>query len=388
MMFKIPAAWIVVASAVFFQANALAATEAPPGIYLSTDYPALTLQSGQSSSIALTLRNQGVPPETLDLEVQGVPKAWKASLLGGGRPVESAMPASNQALSLKLQLEIPQQNPQSAYTLHVRADNPRYQLDLPIAIRLADRLPPQLSVQADLPQLTGSAHSAFDYQLKIKNDSDEDVLASLGAQVPQYFDASFTEGYGTQQVSAVPIKAGESKSVKLHVHPASGAASGRYDVAVQVAAAGVQASLPLKLDITGQPQLALAGRDGLLSTEAQIDQARTMSLTLRNSGSAVARDVELAATAPNGWVTRFAPDKVAALEPGKSAEVQLSLTPAAQSLAGDYMVKLQARAGGQSASSDLRVSVTTSSLWGVSGAVLIAIALLVLVGAVARYGRR
>jgi uncharacterized membrane protein len=52
------------------------------------------------------------------------------------------------------------------------------------------------------------------------------------------------------------------------------------------------------------------------------------------------------------------------------------------------MVKLHARSAGQSADGDLRVSVTTSGLWGVSGAILIAVALLALLGAVARYGRR
>jgi uncharacterized membrane protein len=52
------------------------------------------------------------------------------------------------------------------------------------------------------------------------------------------------------------------------------------------------------------------------------------------------------------------------------------------------MVNLQGASQGQSASGDLRVSVTTSSLWGIVGAVLIAIAILILVGAVARYGRR
>src|SRR5690606_11733387 len=93
------------------------------------------------------------------------------------------------------------------------------QLSLPIDITLADQLPPKLSIQTDLPQLTGSTKTSFDYQLTIKNDSGQDALASLAAQAPKYFDTSFTEGYGSQQISAVPIKAGESKTVKLHVRP-------------------------------------------------------------------------------------------------------------------------------------------------------------------------
>jgi uncharacterized membrane protein len=113
-----------------------------------------------------------------------------------------------------------------------------------------------------------------------------------------------------------------------------------------------------------------------------------MPLVLRNSGTAAARDIALDGTAPSGWKIEFEPARVALLEPGKTAEVQARITPAPQSLAGDYMVKLHARSAGQSADGDLRVSVTTSGLWGVSGAILIAVALLALLGAVARYGRR
>jgi uncharacterized membrane protein len=52
------------------------------------------------------------------------------------------------------------------------------------------------------------------------------------------------------------------------------------------------------------------------------------------------------------------------------------------------MATFRAEAGGQSSSADFRVAVTTSTLWGVFGIGLIAVALLVLVGAVARFGRR
>ena len=382
------ALWAAALCALSFQTAALAAETAPPGIELSTDYPSLTLKAGETSTIALHLRNRATPPERLALSVDGVPTGWKAALLGNGRPVGSAMPGSDDTLPLQLRLDIPQGDADSRHTLTVHADGDRRHLSLPIDVTLADQLPAQLSVQPELPQLTGSARTAFDYQLTVKNASGRDVLASLSARAPQYFDTSFTEGYGTQQISAVPVKAGESKTVKLHVRPPASAQSGAHEIQVEVAADGVKASTALKLDITGQPALDLSGRDGLMSTEARIGDTREMPLVLRNSGTAAARDIALDGTAPSGWKIEFEPARVALLEPGKTAEVQARITPAPQSLAGDYMVKLHARSAGQSADGDLRVSVTTSGLWGVSGAILIAVALLALLGAVARYGRR
>jgi uncharacterized membrane protein len=385
---RILALWAVALCTLSFQTAAFAADAPPPGIYLSTDYPSVTLKAGETSSISIQLHNQAMPPERLALSVDGVPEHWKATLLGDGRPVASAMPGSGQSLYLKLRLDIPKGDAQESGTITVHADGSQRHLSLPLDIRLAEQLPAQLSVQPELPQLTGSAHTAFDYQLTIKNDSGQDVLASLAASAPQYFDTSFTEGYGSQQISAVPIKAGESKNVKLHVRPPANATSGEHDIQVKVAADGAQAATALKLDITGQPSLDLAGRDGLMSASAQIGAASTIPLELHNGGTAAAQDIRLDGTAPSGWKVDFEPAQVPRLEPGKTVEVQAHVTPSAQSLAGDYMVKLHARSQGQSADGDLRVSVTTSGLWGVSGAILIAVALLVLIGAVARYGRR
>ena len=48
----------------------------------------------------------------------------------------------------------------------------------------------------------------------------------------------------------------------------------------------------------------------------------------------------------------------------------------------------RANAKGESSNADFRITVTTSTLWGIVGVGIIAVALLVLLGAVARFGRR
>ena len=68
--------------------------------------------------------------------------------------------------------------------------------------------------------------------------------------------------------------------------------------------------------------------------------------------------------------------------------VEYEMTPSAKALAGDYMTTLRAGTEGDSSSADFRITVSTSTLWGIVGAGIIAAALLVAVGAVARFGRR
>ena len=57
------------------------------GLYLLTDYPALTVQPGTTSTVNLKLRNYALAPERLSLSVSDVPQGWTATLLGGGQPV-------------------------------------------------------------------------------------------------------------------------------------------------------------------------------------------------------------------------------------------------------------------------------------------------------------
>ena len=68
--------------------------------------------------------------------------------------------------------------------------------------------------------------------------------------------------------------------------------------------------------------------------------------------------------------------------------MQALITPSDKSLAGDYMVSMRATSRGENASSQFRVTVTTSTMWGMAGAGVIGVALLLMLGAVARFGRR
>ena len=69
--------------------------------------------------------------------------------------------------------------------------------------------------------------------------------------------------------------------------------------------------------------------------------------------------------------------------------MQALITPTAKAIAGDYVTTLRASARGESASQTFRVAVTTSTHVGHHRrAASSAWRLLVMVGAVARFGRR
>jgi uncharacterized membrane protein len=358
------------------------------GLYLMTDYPAVSVQPGTTSTLNLQLRNYGLPPERLALSVAGVPKGWTATLLGGGQPISAAMPATDSSVSLDLRLDVPKDAAIGTDTLTVTAQGGATNVTLPLQVTLAKELPPKLSLNAQLPELRGSSKSSFDYTLTVKNDSGKKMLVSLAADTPRNFDASFTEAYGTQELTAIPIDAGKSKDVKLKVRPPSTVDADKYPVTVHVAAEGAQANTKLALDITGEPKVALSGRNGLLSTTAVAGKQTAVPVVVANTGTAPADDITLTGNPPNGWKIEFNPKVIDRIAPNQTKEVQALITPPENAIAGDYATSLSAATRGETGSANFRVTVTTSTVWGVAGAGIIGAALLIMVGAVARFGRR
>jgi uncharacterized membrane protein len=358
------------------------------GLFLLTDYPAVTVRPGTTSTISIRLQNYALPPERMALTVAGVPSGWTATLLGGGQPVAAAMATTNQSTSLQLRLDVPANAAMGTTNLTVSAKGQASDVSLPIAVTLARDLPAKLSLEPELPSLRGTSKSSFEYQMKVKNDSGRNLVISLAAQAPQNFETTFTEQYGSQELSSIPVEAGQSKTVKLKVRPPSTVGANRYPVTVRASAEDASADAGVALEIVGQPRLALTGRDGMVSGRAEAGKEASIPIVVTNTGTAPAEEIELTSSAPGGWKINFEPKTIDRIPPGQNKEVQALVTPPEKAIAGDYAPTLTASARGESASQQFRIAVATSTMWGIVGAGIIAIALLIMVGAVARFGRR
>lgn len=361
---------------------------APKGLWLITDYPAVTVRAGETATIRMKLQNAGLPPERMALSVQGLPSGWKAQIVGGGQPVEAAMPFTNDSVSLELRLDIPSSQTSGTFSLGVQARGNSASATLPLQVTLGNDLPAKLTLKPKLPSLKGTVRASFDYEFSVKNDSAKNVLVALAAETPPNFQASFTENYGSQEINSIPLDAGQSKDLKLKVQLPPDASAGDYKLLLTASAEGVHAEVPLALQATGQSKLKLSGKEERLSAQADAGKVTQIHLVLSNDGTAPAENISLSASPPTDWKVDFPSKTVAHLDPGQKQEVVADVTPSAKSIAGDYMTTFRASSSGDSTSAEYRIGVTTSTLWGAFGIAIIAIALLVLVGAVARFGRR
>ena len=358
------------------------------GLYLTTDFPAVQIRAGEETTLPLTIYNYGLPPQRTAVTIADKPADWKADVEGSGKPVSAAFVDYDGRASLNLKLNIPATAKPGDYKITINANGDGANSSLPISIRLAEPLAAKLTATPKFPVLRGSPKSSFDFNVAVKNESANDMTVNLRADAPGGFTTTFKEGYSTQEITSLSIKANESKDITVAVKPGPRAQAGETPILLAITGDKASVQAKLALDISGQPAITVTGQDERLSGEATAGQERTIPLVIRNTGTASARGVSLNATPPSGWKVAFDPKEIPEIAAGDEQKVSALVTPSAKAIAGDYMVSMRASGEGVSESANYRVTVTTSTLWGVTGIAVIGAALLVLVGAVGRFGRR
>jgi len=363
--------------------------DTPKGLFLTTDYPSQTVRAGEVTTIRLKLTNAGLPPEPVALALKDVPAGWKIDVLGGGQPVAAAMPGVNQDVALQLRVDVPKDAKPGSTKILVSAKGPIAQaVELPLTLTVGTEAPAKLSIKSRLPSLRGTPRSAFEYTVTVGNDSGKDLTVALSAQAPSNFQTTFTEGFGSNEISSIPIEAGQTKDIKVKVTPPRDVKAGDYPVLVKVASEGATAELRVTLQVSGQGRIALSTKDGRLSGEAEVGKTADYTLVVSNDGTAAIEEVELSGTVPTNWKVEFNPKTLPSVAPNEKKEVLVAVTPSDKTIAGDYVASFRANGRGESSNADFRITVTTSTMWGIVGIGIIAVALLVLLGAVARFGRR
>jgi uncharacterized repeat protein (TIGR01451 family) len=384
---------IFAAALLVVRAPAANAADTPPpdvkGLWLIADYPNIGARPGEEAHFNLSLVNYGLAPQLAALTLENVPQGWSAELRGGGRPVSAAFVDYNGKSHIELKVKVPADAKPQRYSFTVKATSAAAPAqELPLSVNVEPQSGAVLTAEPKLPTLRGTPHSSFDFRINVKNDSADNMLVTLAAQAPRGFQVVFKEGYGSQELTSLPFKAGESKELAVDVKPPATLAAGRYPIKVQLSSEHAKVETQLLMDVTGQPSVTLSGENDRLSGEANAGQEKRFTFILRNSGSAEARNITLSASPPSGWKVNFDPKEVPVLAPNAEEKVTATVIPSDKALAGDYMMSVRANGDAVSESVNYRVTVLTSTVWGVVGLGVIAASLLVLLGAVGRFGRR
>ncbi len=358
------------------------------GLGLSTPYPSQTVRAGETVTLAITVRNYGLAPQIVTLAVAKSVPGWKVSFLGGGRTVTAVAVGTDQEAALSVQLDPSPAARAGTYRFVLTAQGQGVAAELPLALTVGKVQPGRLQMQAELPVLRGPGTSSFRYRLTLKNESEKDMLVSLEAQMPKGFQVAFTPAFASQQVTSLPVKAGEARDLDAEVTLPQDVAAGSHALSVRAVSGEARAEVKLTIEVTGRPDLSISTPDGRLSGRAYAGRDTPVKLVVRNRGSAPARAVEVSSYEPTGWQVKFEPSRIEEIAPKGEAQVTATVRPSSKAIAGDYMLTLRATAGDSSSSAEFRVTVFTSTLWGIVGVIVIAVALGIVSLVVSRYGRR
>jgi uncharacterized membrane protein len=328
------------------------------------------------------------------LKFTAVPKGWRASLKGGSFTVTGVSVPDGKTRTLAFSADPEKGVAPGTYTFEIQGVTADEKLKADYAITVITRERSRMGaediqVTTSYPVLRGQTDATFEFSLDVANLSENDRTFNLAAQAPEKWEVSFKPGYEAKQISSIRIRGGGNQTVAVSLTPPRDTTSGEYPILVRISSGESKADVPLRVVLTGIYKLDAATPSGLLSSEAVTGQPTTVSLLVKNTGSAPNRNISLSSFKPENWKVEFKPEKIETLEPNAIKQIEATITPATTALVGDYSVGLMVDGEkGSSKTVEMRVTVRAPTAWGWFGVGLIALAIGGMGGLFVWLGRR
>jgi uncharacterized membrane protein len=362
------------------------------GIAIYTEYSGMFVPQGETVRMELTADNRGKKDENIIFSLTTIPKGWKASIKGPSYTVTSITVPGRKTRVLTFNAEPEKGTKPGNYLFQIDARTEDGQFTsgqkIDVTVREKTIAAEDFQVTTSYPVLKGQADAKFEFSIDVSNKSETDKNFTLSAQAPEKWETNFKPAYEQKQISSLRIKGGQNQSVSVEVTPPKDSAAGTYPIIVLIGSGEKKAEVKLAVVLSGTYQLDAGTPTGLLSLDASVGKTANLSVFVKNTGSAVNRNISFNSFKPENWKVEFKPEKIESLEPGALKQVEVSITPSAQALVGDYSVAVSVEGEKSSKTVELRVNVKTSSAWGWIGLILIVLVIAGLGGLFLRLGRR
>jgi uncharacterized membrane protein len=362
------------------------------GIAVFTEYSGVTVPRGETVKMDLTLENKGRKDETIDVKISTVPKGWKAALKGGSYLVSGMFVPNGKSKNLALSLEPDKTMGPGTYDFQFDAqtEDGKFTSTHKLTVTVQERTPgvDDIQITTSYPVLRGQTDAKFEFSLEVLNKIEIDRTFNLAAIGPEKWEINFKPSYEAKQISSFRIRGGQSQNVAVEVSPPREAQAGEYPILVRISSGEKKAEVKLMVVLTGIYKLDAGTPTGILSLEAVAGKTANFSLFVKNTGSAVNRNVTFSSFKPENWDVTFKPEKIDALEPNALKQIEVTIKPAAQALVGDYSVGCLVNGEKSDKTIEMRVTVKASTAWGWIGIGVIIIVIAGLSGLFIWLGRR
>jgi len=362
------------------------------GIAVYTEYSGVSVPRGEAVKMDLTLENKGRKDETIDVKISTIPKGWKATLKGGSYLVTGMFVSNGKSRNLALSLEPDKSVVPGDYVFQFDAqtEDGKFTSAHKIAVTVHEKTVgmDDIQITTSYPVLRGQTDAKFEFSLEVQNKIETDRTFNLAAMGPEKWEINFKPSYEAKQISSLRIKGGQSQTLAVEVSPPRDAQAGEHPILVRISSGEKKAEAKLTVVLTGIYKLDAGTPTGILSLEAIAGKTANFSLFVKNTGSAINRNISFSSFKPENWEVTFKPEKIDALEPGALKQVEVTVKTASQALVGDYSVGCMVNGEKSDKTIEMRVTVKASTAWGWIG---VGIIILVIAGLSALFvwlGRR
>lgn len=358
------------------------------GLHMSTDYPGISAQAGDSISFDLDFTNSG-SGEQVELSDSGLPDGFEGYFQGNGHQVSSVYVKNGESDSLvTYNITIPETAQDGDYKITLKADGTSHSSTLTIDLTVSELNLGASTLTTKYNNQSGAAGSTISYDTTLQNNSVDAQTFNFSADAPEGWSVTYKESSGSSNVTSVNVDGASSTTVTVTVQAPDDAEATDYTIPIHARTEnGDDLELDLNVTITGSYDLSFTTQNQTLSFNAKANTRNTVVMELTNNGNAPLTNINLTSSAPTDWTVEFSESTIDSLAAGASKEVTAYVTPAESAISGDYSVTMTATAEETSTSNAFRVTVETQTVWGIVGVVIIVAILGCLVAVFRKFGR-
>lgn len=362
------------------------------GLELNTSYTGMSVSPGDNLSIPVEVDNLSGSGLEADVAIRTMPENWEGYLQGGSYQVSRIFVRNGEdAADLTLHLTVPKELEEGTYTVGIEAAAENGASDyLEIQFQVNEKEAGRGSFTSEYPEQEGTSGTSFSFSTTLINNGLKPQSYSLSSNAPAGWSVSFTPSGETTKVAAVEVESGVSQGLTVDVVPPEMVEAGDYKISCSAVSAEETLNLELTVTVTGTYGIDVATPDGRLSFDAHANKESDVTLQIQNTGNVDLENVSLNSSAPSGWTVTYDADNnvLESIPAGTTTEVVAHVKPGSDAITGDYVVSFSASNSQISDSAEFRVSVKTSTVWGIVAVILILCTAGALGYVFKKYGRR
>ena len=357
-------------------------------------YTNVTVGPGQEFEMDAEVVNPRKATVQVAIDVGSAPEGWTAGFHSRypSYPVKGIMVQGEKSTTLELKVKLPDDVEPGNYEVAVTArdgkgekvENAR--IFLSVSAKKVDT--GGLKMESQYPVLSGASGQTFKFGVDLKNETDNPLTTALAAQAPPGWVVKVKPQFEDTQISSIALKEDSSETLSVEIEPPLLGDPGDYPVVVRARSGAFTAQADLQVTLTGTRELNLGTATGRLNGSVTAGKQGQIDFLVGNAGTAPLNNLAFISSKPDLWEVNFEPDKVDSLNPGELREVKMEVTAPDRAVAGDYVLTVTTNSPDVNKSIDFRVTVSTPTIWGWIGALIVAVVVLALAAVFVRLGRR